>query len=46
MSAIDFRKHVIFQPDGEPMQDAGLWRVENQGRQVRTKDSNYSIFVG
>ena len=44
MTTVDFRKHVIFRPDGEPMQT--FWRVQDQGREVRKQQNNNSILIG
>jgi hypothetical protein len=44
MTAVDFRKHVIFRPDGEPSQ--AFWRVQDQGREVRKQQNNNSILIG
>ncbi|CAB3979596.1 cartilage oligomeric matrix, partial [Paramuricea clavata] len=44
MTAVDFGKHVIFRPDGEPTQ--AFWRVQGQGREVRKQQNNNSILIG
>ena len=46
MSVVDFRKHVVFRPDGEAISEATSWKVENQGREVRKNENEDSIFIG
>jgi hypothetical protein len=46
MSVLDFRKHFVFRPDGEALSRTAFWRVEDQGREVRKKQNDDSIFIG
>lgn len=46
MSAADFTKHSILRLNGEPSLAGALWKVENEGRQVRKEMNDDSIFIG
>lgn len=47
MTAVDFRKHVLFRVDGVVRNDTNTWKVEQKGREVRkVEGTNNDILIG